>query len=132
MNIYAKEGDKVVYAYPENGYKPEQEKAAKMLELGKTYTVQATDVDSWATQVYLKEFTNVAFNSVLFEDLDEYESLVSEILAESHKEQNHAIAFANWIHKYADKYMDKWGLYGTDKPIRTTEELYELFVNTQT
>jgi hypothetical protein len=118
MNIYAKEGDKVVYAYPENGYKPEQEKAAKMLELGKTYTVQATDVDSWATQVYLKEFTNVAFNSVLFEDLD--------------KEQNHAIAFANWIHKYADKYMDKWGLYGTDKPIRTTEELYELFVNTQT
>lgn len=41
-----------------------------LLELGKTYTVVDVEVNSWYTLATLKEFPDVQFNSVIFEELD--------------------------------------------------------------
>lgn len=71
MNIYAENGDKVIFINDTSGYESDQEKAKKYLEKGKVYTVAATDVGGWHTDVYLKEIPGQAFNSVLFEDYTE-------------------------------------------------------------
>lgn len=67
MNIYAERGTKVVFAYPDSGYEPDQKRAKKHLVEGVTYTVEKTVVHSWHTDVYLQEVPGIAFNSVLFE-----------------------------------------------------------------
>jgi len=68
MNIYALEGHKVRCATLIGGYEDHETTARKYLEIGKEYTVEATSVDSWHTDVWLQEFPNVKFNSVFFED----------------------------------------------------------------
>jgi hypothetical protein len=68
MNIHAKPGAKVVFSNPKAGYPSDQKLAKEHLEVGKTYTVSVTDVDQSRTNVYLKEFPEIAFNSVLFSD----------------------------------------------------------------
>lgn len=40
-----------------------------LLEIGKTYHLEDMDVNTWFTGVYLKEFPNVPFNSVMFEEV---------------------------------------------------------------
>ncbi len=67
MDIYAKKGTRVKFIWPSSGYLSDQEVAAKFLEVGKTYTVDATAVGGWQTIVYLKEIQDVGFNSVMFE-----------------------------------------------------------------
>lgn len=42
-----------------------------LLEIGKEYTVENVEVHSWHTIVYLKEFPNKKFNSVVFEEIAE-------------------------------------------------------------
>ena len=39
-----------------------------LLEVGKTYTVVDVEVHSWHTEVELKEFPKIMFNSVCFEE----------------------------------------------------------------
>lgn len=67
-NIYASKGAKVVFSHPDTGYLHHQETAKEHLTLGKTYTVEETQIDSFHTDVFLQEIPEVAFNSVLFED----------------------------------------------------------------
>ena len=69
MNIYALEGHKVRCVTLKAGYKYQQEIVKKYLELGKEYTVEKTKVEGWSTSVWLKEFPNIRFNSVFFEDV---------------------------------------------------------------
>lgn len=69
MNIYAKNGDKIVFSNPDAGYKPHQTTAKEHLESGGIYTVEKTLVSNWHTDVYVKELPGIAFNSVLFEDM---------------------------------------------------------------
>jgi hypothetical protein len=64
MNIYALKGHKVKCVTLSAGYDYHKEIAKKHLEVGKEYTV-----DNWHTDVWLLEFPNVKFNSVLFEDV---------------------------------------------------------------
>ena len=71
MNIYAIEGHKVRCYTFNAGYDYDKQKAEKYLELGKEYTIDYTIVDSCSTDVYLKEFPNIKFNSVFFEDVVE-------------------------------------------------------------
>ena len=71
MNIYAKRGTKVVFAYPTAGYDPDQEQAKTYLEVGKTYTVERTEVHSWITYVYLMEVPGQRFNSVMFDEKED-------------------------------------------------------------
>ena len=68
MNIYAKKGDKVRFAYPDNGRDYDIENAKEHLEPGKEYTIESTSVGQSLTHVYLQEFPGVSFNSVHFED----------------------------------------------------------------
>lgn len=70
MDIYAKEGSKVVFDKPDAGYQGAVEKAAKHLTVGSTYTVERTEVGGWSTDVYLKEVEGVSFNSCMFSDID--------------------------------------------------------------
>ena len=71
MNIYAKKGDRVVFAYPKNGYDRHVATAAKYLKKDETYTIDHTEVGSWHTDVYLQEIPGVSFNSVQFVDAEE-------------------------------------------------------------
>lgn len=96
MNIYAKEGSKVVFANPNNGYQSDKKQCERLLTLNAVYTINATDVGSSHTDVYLKEFPDEVFNSVMFEDyegevledkerdiegiLDDTQSLANELL----------------------------------------------------
>jgi hypothetical protein len=45
------------------------ESNAKLLKLGKTYTVERIEEHSWHTKVFLKEFPGFEFNSVWFEEV---------------------------------------------------------------
>ena len=69
MNIYAKAGARVRVVEKGNelvaSYYPNVEK----LEMDAIYTISYTNVHSWHTDVYLKEFPGVHFNSVCFEDV---------------------------------------------------------------
>lgn len=71
MNIYAKEGDKVIYCNPNNGYQSDKNQCDRLLKIGEVYTVNSTDVGSSYTDVYLKEFPMEVFNSVMFDDFNE-------------------------------------------------------------
>lgn len=76
MNIYAKEGDKVVYRAV-NGSCHQLEMANRYLEKDVEYTVIHTEVSGWHTDVYLKEVPSIAFNSVHFSDeTDMYEEIM--------------------------------------------------------
>lgn len=68
MNIHAQEGDKVIFAYPDNGWEWQKEHALKYLTINTEYTIDFTDVHSSSTDIYLKEFPEVKFNSVQFRD----------------------------------------------------------------
>ena len=67
MNIYAKNGDKVVFT-GEGGCDSDNNFARLHLEIGKEYEVERTEVGGWHTNVYLKGFGLSPFNSVMFED----------------------------------------------------------------
>ena len=70
MNIYAKDGDWVVVTKEsiENGTIADKEHAKKNLRVGQIYTVHRTEVASWSSRVYLKEFPLTSFNTVNFKD----------------------------------------------------------------
>ena len=67
MDIYAKKGTKIKFTNPNNGRAHDQETAKKHLTVGHDYTVKATDVSDWHTDVFIKEIPGVAFNVVMFE-----------------------------------------------------------------
>ena len=71
MNIYAQRGDKVVFAYPKNGWEGVVQTAKTYLKGGQIYTVDYTEVGQSRTYVYLIEFPEAPFNSVQFEDVVE-------------------------------------------------------------
>ena len=62
-----KAGDKVVFAYLENGYLRDIELAGKLLSEGSTYIVEKVIVESFFTTIYFNEFQGIGFNSVNFE-----------------------------------------------------------------
>lgn len=71
MNIYALKGHKVCVVTLDAGQDHHKQTAKQHLELSKEYTVERTEVGSWHTNVYLQEIPDIAFNSVLFEDVSE-------------------------------------------------------------
>jgi len=68
MNIYAEKGAKLVFLN-RNGRDHESAEARKHgLTEGAIYTVERTEVGGWYTDVYLQEFPDKSFNSVMFAD----------------------------------------------------------------
>ncbi len=82
MNIYALPGSKVVVTEKsiKNGYTSDKEYIKKHCEIGKVYTVVSMVVHSSTSAVYLKEFPNIAFNSVMFEDYGSDIALVGAVV----------------------------------------------------
>ena len=75
MNIWALKGHKVIFNGT-GGYESQLENAKRLLEIGKEYTVESTDVHSSSTDVILQEITatwttsrRITFNSVHFDDV---------------------------------------------------------------
>ena len=68
MKIYALKGHRVKCKTLSAGYEYDKEVAQKYLEVGKEYVIENTQVNSWNTDVWLQEFSNIKFNSVFFED----------------------------------------------------------------
>ena len=69
MDIYSKPGSVIKYSNPDNGPKMDQDLAAKYLILGEEYIVYKTEVFNFHTKVYLIDFPDIEFNSVLFENV---------------------------------------------------------------
>lgn len=67
MNIYSPPGSKIIFT-GENGQDWEQENARKFLVVGEEYTLQCAEIFSNSTDVVLKEFPKLVFNSVLFKN----------------------------------------------------------------
>lgn len=75
MNIYAKEGTRVKGIFDGagnviHGYDHDKEVARIHLKPNFIYTIDSTEVHSWSTKVFLKEFPGIAFNSVHFEEVE--------------------------------------------------------------
>ncbi len=70
MNIYAKEGDKITVTEEtiKNGSNTDKRRAAKFLEIGKTYTIDCIVVMAWSSRVFIKELPKLPFNTVIFKD----------------------------------------------------------------
>ena len=68
MDIHSKKGTKVIFNHLTAGYTHHQIIAKKHLEAGKEYTVDHTEIGNCHTDVYLQEVSNVAFNSVMFDN----------------------------------------------------------------
>jgi hypothetical protein len=71
MRIDAPEGTKVRFAHPDWGWDKDGPYAMRYLEVGGVYTVDHTVIHKWETDVYFKEIPERAFNSVLFEEVDD-------------------------------------------------------------
>lgn len=67
MDIYSPEGSKVIFL-GKNGMEGDVEKALKYLTPGQEYTISYTEVHNWNTDVYLEEFPEKAFTSVMFKN----------------------------------------------------------------
>ncbi|MDB5264665.1 MAG: hypothetical protein JWN64_236 [Parcubacteria group bacterium] len=69
MNLEASKGDRVVFALLErHGGESDREHALRHLTFGETYTVNRMRVGGASSDVYLDEFPNIPFNTVLFLD----------------------------------------------------------------
>jgi len=86
MNIHAEPGTKVIFARSAEGLPNNEQEAAKKLVLHLEYTVAATQIHAWRTDVTLKEVPGVVFNSVLFDTSVQFDDdkLIEEEPVEMH------------------------------------------------
>ena len=70
MDIHSVPGTKIKFTAA-GGYEGQQEFAKTFLALGEFYTVEKTIVHNFHTDVYIKEFPSMSFNSCLFDDPEE-------------------------------------------------------------
>lgn len=71
MNIHTAPGSKIIFAHPNYGYANDIYKGNMYLTLNNVYTVERCEPHAHFTYVYLKEYPNVEFNSVQFDNLPE-------------------------------------------------------------
>lgn len=64
--LHCERGSKVKAVDLEAGMKGDSEQAKKFLSIGQIYEVEALNVGSWYSSIWLKEFPNVKFNTVHF------------------------------------------------------------------
>lgn len=70
IDIYSPSGTKVKFNDC-HGHDWEREEARKILNTTDIYTIEYIDVGDWSSNLYLKEFPNTLFNSVLFSSTEE-------------------------------------------------------------
>ena len=72
MDIMSKPGTKVKFLN-RNGWDHERDAANEILNIHDTYTVKYIRIGSWKSYVQLIEFPTSSFNTVMFENVGEYE-----------------------------------------------------------
>jgi|GEM_PF-3177675 len=70
MHLYTAPGEKVVFL-DDGGTQHDRDVAQKYLAEGDEYTVEKLSVDRWNSQLYLKEFPGVSFNTVMFANVND-------------------------------------------------------------
>lgn len=65
--LHCERGSKIAFLHPSSGWEGDQKIAAKYLEQGKTYEVENLIVGGSCSDVILKEFPGIKFNTVQFE-----------------------------------------------------------------
>ena len=70
MSLDAGAGSKVRYAFPDNGYKSDQEYAAEHLDRDSVYTVTWMNVGQSSSTVEIEELPGRRFNAVMFQDVE--------------------------------------------------------------
>ena len=73
---------KVVYDKPENGRQGHKDTANKYLTVGETYTMYKKVIHSCHTEIFIKEYPEIAFNSVMFSDPSKQSISVMELTDE--------------------------------------------------
>lgn len=78
MNIHSKPGDKVIVTAEtvNNGYSVDKERVSQYLKMDTLYEVEKTEVFDFTTNVFLKAFPGISFNSVSFCNTVEIDKLV--------------------------------------------------------
>lgn len=71
MHIQSNPGTKVVFKYPDNGYKYDSELASKKLLYNAIYTVKVINIGQSHSYVELVEKPGIKFNTVHFTNLEE-------------------------------------------------------------
>lgn len=64
-------GQTVVFAFPNNGTRYDQDKCSKLLKVGQKYILNHIDMGNSYTNVSLLGFPGQVFNSVMFGEYDE-------------------------------------------------------------
>lgn len=72
MDIMSKPGTKVKFLN-RNGWDHERDGASEFLNTHDTYTVKYIRIGGWTSYVQLTEFPTKSFNTVMFENVGEYE-----------------------------------------------------------
>lgn len=72
MDIWTPPGTKIKFDKVA-GYDYDKELVSKHLVKGQIYTVYKCDVSNWTSEVELVEFPGVHFNTVCFENLEDYD-----------------------------------------------------------
>jgi len=72
LNIYTPPGRKVRFMNA-NGHDGEKEEACLYLQEGAVYTLLKADIYRYRTEIYLEEFPEIPFNSVMFANVKEGE-----------------------------------------------------------
>ncbi|MEK1828882.1 hypothetical protein AAAC51_06975 [Priestia megaterium] len=67
-----KQGDKVVFKYPNNGRQYDIEKVAEHLQFNEVYTVKHVNQYQSSSEVILEEFPTIPFNTVHFLNLEDH------------------------------------------------------------
>ena len=70
MDLNTKEWELVRFLNT-NGWDGEAEEANRYLKEGAVYTVDCIIVDKWSSEVFLKEYPMIGFNTVMFENVDD-------------------------------------------------------------
>lgn len=124
MNIYANEGDKIVFAHPDSGWDYDKETAQTHLTIGDEYTVDCTVVHSSQTDVYIQECMGVKFNSVMFEDAGVKVPEDNELAAGFQSLRKSDIQLFNLLSKNRDRYyavVDNDGIWVVDQRLEEQE-----------
>ncbi len=63
-------GMELVFLFPQNGWPPDREQAARHLEVGRVYRLERFEIHGWHTDLWLAEVPGVRFNSVQFAEVE--------------------------------------------------------------
>lgn len=66
LTLKEKPGDKIYFVFPNSGHEWQENEARAKFKLGAAYTVERMQVGSCMSKVWLVEFPNEHFNTVLF------------------------------------------------------------------